>query len=106
MIDATIAPTWMIAVYAVTLGSSIGRPIIFSTTVRCPVDEMGRNSVMPSTMPSTIDCHQLIMGFLPGELPRDSLTAERGRSPRPPRGVFTGRVARLRTAGSSVGGPL
>ena len=65
----------MTAVYAVTLGSSIGSPISFSVTVRWPVDEMGRNSVMPSTMPRTIDCHQLIIGFLPGELPPDSLTA-------------------------------
>ena len=49
---ATIAPNWMIAVYAVTAGSSTSSPSSCSATVRCPVLDTGRNSVRPSTMPS------------------------------------------------------
>ncbi len=46
-----MAPIWITAVYAVTPLSSIWRPSIFSTMVRCPVLETGRNSVSPSTIP-------------------------------------------------------
>src|SRR6059036_2069123 len=53
MIAATIAPTWMIAVYAVTPTSSTLRLSSFSATVRCPVELTGRNSVTPSTTPSS-----------------------------------------------------
>ena len=49
---ATIAPNWMIAVNAVTAGSSTGSPSSSSAMVRCPVLETGRNSVSPSTTPS------------------------------------------------------
>lgn len=59
--EAIIAPTWMIAVNAVMLGSSTVCPRSFSTTVRWPVLEMGRNSVTPSTMPRRMASHQLIM---------------------------------------------
>ena len=38
---------------AVTAGSSTSRPSAFSAMVRWPVLETGRNSVSPSTMPST-----------------------------------------------------
>src|SRR3954469_1293842 len=55
MIAARIAPTWMIAVNAVTPLSSILRSSSFSAIVRWPVDETGKNSVSPSTIPSTID---------------------------------------------------
>ena len=48
---AAIAPIWMTAVYAVIAGSSTGSPSHFSTMVRWPVLETGRNSVSPSTMP-------------------------------------------------------
>jgi len=41
----------MIAVYAVTSGASTCRPRSFSVMVRCPVEDTGRNSVSPSTMP-------------------------------------------------------
>src|SRR3989442_8275053 len=51
MIAARIAPTWMTAVNPVTAVSSTFRCSSFSTTVRCPVEETGRNSVSPSTMP-------------------------------------------------------
>jgi hypothetical protein len=45
----------MIAVYAVTAGSSTRSPSSFSVTVRCPVEDTGRNSVSPSTMPRMTD---------------------------------------------------
>ncbi len=51
---AAIAPIWITAVNPVTAGSSTWRPRIFSAIVRCPVLEMGRNSVRPSTMPRMI----------------------------------------------------
>jgi len=51
---AAMAPSWMIAVYAVTTLASTGSPSSFSAIVRCPVDETGRNSVSPSTMPRMI----------------------------------------------------
>jgi hypothetical protein len=50
---ATIAPNWMMAVNAVTASLSTCLPSSFSATVRCPVLETGRNSVSPSTTPST-----------------------------------------------------
>jgi hypothetical protein len=52
---AAMAPTWMIAVYAVTDLSSTVRPSSFSAIVRCPVEETGRYSVRPSTMPRMIE---------------------------------------------------
>src|ERR1700712_3161191 len=48
-----MAPTWISAVKAVPPGSSSCRPSSFSTMVRCPVLDTGRNSVSPSTMPSS-----------------------------------------------------
>ena len=48
---ATMAPNWMIAVKAVTAGSSTGCPSSFSAMVRWPVLDTGRNSVSPSTIP-------------------------------------------------------
>ncbi len=42
-----------VMVYAVTAGSSTSSPRSFSAIVRCPVLETGRNSVSPSTIPST-----------------------------------------------------
>ena len=49
----------MIAVYAVTPMSSTCSPISPSAMVRCPVEEIGRNSVTPSTMPRTIACQMI-----------------------------------------------
>src|SRR5690242_7757787 len=60
MIAAAIAPTWMIAVYAVTPGASVCRFSRLSAIVRCPVEEIGRNSVMPSTTPRMTDCQYSI----------------------------------------------
>src|SRR4029453_15155193 len=51
MITARMAPTWMIAVNAVT-GSSTFSPRSPSAMVRWPVLDTGRNSVTPSRMPS------------------------------------------------------
>src|SRR5947207_15612565 len=67
MIAARIAPTWMIAVNAVTPLSSILRLSSFSVIVRWPVEETGRNSVKPSTTPRTID-FQISTHALPGPL--------------------------------------
>src|SRR6266511_5204152 len=53
MIAARIAPTWITAVNPVTASSSVRRSSSFSTIVRCPVEETGRNSVTPSTTPRT-----------------------------------------------------
>src|SRR2546430_12814619 len=53
MIAAMIAPTWITAVNPVTAGSSTLRSSSFSVIVRCPVEDTGRNSVRPSTTPST-----------------------------------------------------
>jgi hypothetical protein len=50
-----MAPIWTIAVYAVTALSSTGRPSSFSAIVRWPVEETGRYSVRPSTMPRMIE---------------------------------------------------
>ena len=58
---ARIAPTWMMAVKAVSAGSSIVYPSSFSTTVRWPVLEIGRNSESPSTMPRMMACHQFMV---------------------------------------------
>ena len=49
-----MAPIWITAVNAVTDGSSTWSPSHFSAMVRWPVLETGRNSVSPSTIPSTI----------------------------------------------------
>ncbi len=46
-----MAPIWITAVYAVIAGSLISSPRAFSTMVRWPVLETGRNSVSPSTIP-------------------------------------------------------
>src|SRR5579875_1803568 len=48
---ARIAPIWM-KISIVTRDAS-GYPIQSPTRIRCPVEEMGRNSVTPSTMRST-----------------------------------------------------
>src|SRR2546430_3517419 len=53
MTAAMIAPTWITAVNPVTAGSSTLRSSSFSVIVRCPVEDTGRNSVRPSTTPST-----------------------------------------------------
>src|SRR5256714_6344558 len=53
MIAAMIAPTWITAVNPVTDGSSTLRSSSFSVIVRCPFEDTGRNSVRPSTTPST-----------------------------------------------------
>src|SRR5215813_12941687 len=53
MIAARIAPTWITAVNPVTASSSTLRWSSFSVIVRCPIEETGRNSVTPSTTPST-----------------------------------------------------
>src|SRR5674536_154269 len=50
---ARIAPTWMTAVKAVIALSTTLSPSSCSVTVRCPVLDTGRNSVSPSTTPST-----------------------------------------------------
>ena len=52
MITARMAPTWMIAVNAVTPGSSTFSPRSPSAMARWPVLDTGRNSVTPSRMPS------------------------------------------------------
>src|SRR5262249_26590863 len=54
MIAARIAPTWITAVNPVTAVSSTLRCSSFSVIVRCPVEDTGRNSVTPSTMPRTV----------------------------------------------------
>src|SRR3954447_25832150 len=53
---AKIAPTWITAVKAVTESESVCRPRIRSVMVRWPVLDTGRNSVSPSTTPSTAAC--------------------------------------------------
>ena len=63
---ASTAPLWMIAVNAVTSGSSILKPISFSRMVRCPVEEIGRNSVSPSTRPSSTASHRSICSDMTG----------------------------------------
>ncbi len=65
MIAARIAPTWMIAVNAVGPGPVICIPMSFSVIVRWPVEETGRNSVSPSTMPRTMACHSTITRYSP-----------------------------------------
>ncbi len=57
---AAIAPTWMTAVNPTTALSSTGMPIRPSVIFRCPVEETGRNSVRPSTIPRTMACPILI----------------------------------------------
>src|SRR3954451_23164891 len=59
MSTATIAPTWMTAVNAVTASESMSLPSSFSAIVRCAVDETGRNSVRPSTIPRMIASRML-----------------------------------------------
>ncbi len=70
MSTAMIAPTWMTAVNAVMDGSSMDRPSILATMVRCPVEETGRNSVRPSTMPRMIACRIVMRVPQPVALPR------------------------------------
>src|SRR6266516_1753529 len=53
MIAATIAPTWITAVNPVTAASSTCRCSSFSVIAGSPKKKTGRNSVMPSTTPST-----------------------------------------------------
>jgi hypothetical protein len=49
MITARIAPVWMAMSNTLALASS--RPSSAPARIRCPVDDIGRNSVSPSTMP-------------------------------------------------------
>src|SRR5690348_16455517 len=46
---ARIAPSWMMTLNAAHLSSS--KPSSAVARIRCPVEETGRNSVPPSTMP-------------------------------------------------------
>src|SRR5688572_28693879 len=53
---ARIAPNWMTIENILRNGSSAGsrrKPISALVAIRCPVDEIGRNSVSPSTAPIT-----------------------------------------------------
>ena len=94
-------PIWMIAVKAVTAGSSIGRPSSFSAMVRWPVLETGRNSVSPSTTPSTTAasrsarCRCSLSATRPGRTrraARPSCAARATRSSRSPRRTATRRA--------------
>src|SRR5437762_13836831 len=51
---ASTAPHWI----TVTNRSLLCRPSHWSTSRMCPVDEIGRNSVIPSTIPSTTTASQ------------------------------------------------
>src|SRR3954467_1482726 len=59
MSTAMIAPTWITAVNAVTASESMSLPRIFSAIVRWAVDDTGRNSVSPSTIPRMIASRML-----------------------------------------------
>ena len=56
MSTAAIVPSWITALKAAP-GS--GQPARAGITRTCPVDEIGRNSVSPCTMPSRIAWNQL-----------------------------------------------
>ena len=49
MITARMAPVWMAMSNTLALASE--KPSRLPARIKCPVDEMGRNSVKPSTMP-------------------------------------------------------
>ena len=82
MIAATIAPTWMIAVNAVIPLPSMGRSSSFSTMVRWPVEETGKNSVSPSTTPRTTAFQISSTSYSPTpDFSNASLTARNVRTP-------------------------
>src|SRR3954463_7972435 len=102
---ARIAPSWMMTLNAAHLSASKPRSSV--ARIRCPVDETGRNSVTPSTMPRMMAISRIGTSVgrgqvdpPPGELAAAVVTAEpfvadrRGRRWIDPEHLKPGKVAR------------